>query len=106
MMFFSLSACGEDAPESGRKSNDIANATESPAARAGATSKPGITEIKAPEGFVLIKGGTFKMGPHKAKGPTDQFPPPVHLDFILFALVAQPEPTIRFLGEENARYPK
>jgi sulfatase modifying factor 1 len=62
MMFFSLSACGEDAPESGMKSNDIANATESPAARAAGTSNPSITEIEVPEGFVLIKGGTFKMG--------------------------------------------
>jgi formylglycine-generating enzyme len=46
MMIFSLSACGEKAPEPGTTSDDSANATD----------------IEVPENFVLIKGGTFTLG--------------------------------------------
>jgi len=62
MILFLLSACGENAPQSGMESKKVATAAESPPVRATGMSKPSITEIEVPEDFVLIKGGTFNMG--------------------------------------------
>jgi formylglycine-generating enzyme required for sulfatase activity/flavodoxin len=82
MMLFSLSACGEDAAQSGTETTAVASVPESPVGTETDTSEPTVVaetpespaatevdvsepptrEIEVPENFVLIEGGTFTMG--------------------------------------------
>lgn len=58
MMLFTLAACGSEAP-----STESQISEQEPPSSAGGTVSEAIAEtIDAPEGFLLITGGTFNMG--------------------------------------------
>ncbi|MGD9157479.1 MAG: SUMF1/EgtB/PvdO family nonheme iron enzyme [Desulfobacteraceae bacterium] len=59
MILFSLNACGGDTEKPGMKSDTGKSLSESVSPM---DKGANISKIMVPEGFVLIKGGTFNMG--------------------------------------------